>query len=152
MPVINWQKLNNEKMKKKILTGLGALIFLAALILNVSIAKDNNNLVLNKMGSIAVAQDENIGEGSGSSGTDNKFTFNGQSWNTTDTHTFGSQWKPVKNTCTITETSGSYTVGVSVGVVATYTTPTTTVTYSGNYIACVVGNGNCWNGTDCIKS
>jgi hypothetical protein len=55
-------------MKKKILTGLGALIFLTALIFNVSIAKDNNNLVLNKMGSIAVAYDEDISEGSGNSG------------------------------------------------------------------------------------
>jgi hypothetical protein len=33
-----------------------------------------------------------------------EFTFNGQSWNDTDTHTWFSSWKPEIIECTVTET------------------------------------------------
>jgi hypothetical protein len=96
MPVINWQKLNNERMKKKILTGLGTIIFCTALILNVSLAKDNNSLELNKMNTIAVAQDEGIGEGSGGGGSSTDCT-------TTTTILYWYYTNPPDNSCVATE-------------------------------------------------
>jgi len=64
------------------------------------------------------------------------FEFDGTQWNTTDTHLIGSHWCPELRSCTVT-------YGVDAGVV--YTT-----TYTGQGVACVNGNGNCFNGTGCI--
>jgi hypothetical protein len=63
------------------------------------------------------------------------FEFNGTEWNTTDTHLFGSDWKPVLIDCT------GYDKNFWGETIATWT---------GKKIQCQNGNGNCGNGTGCI--
>ena len=58
-----------------------------------------------------------------------EFEFGGQSWNENDTHWVGSNWKPEVVECTGTRGNA---------------------TYWGQMVKCNTGDGNCYDGTDCI--
>ena len=58
-----------------------------------------------------------------------EFEFGGQSWNVNDTHWVGSNWKPEVVECTGTRGNA---------------------TYWGQMVKCNTGDGNCYDGTDCI--
>jgi hypothetical protein len=77
------------------------------------------------------------------------FTFNGQTWNDTDTHWLGTDWRPVVIDCTgssgssasVSLSTRTFTVNASIG---------TSDAWNGKKVQCQGGNGNCWNGTSCI--
>ena len=74
---------------------------------------------------------------SSSSSNNGEFTFGGSHWNTDESNSWGSNWKPVLTECTHTATSGIPPFQVS-------------VTYKGKMVVCQSGNGNCFNGTSCV--
>jgi hypothetical protein len=80
-----------------------------------------------------------------------EFDFNGQSWNTDDTHTFGSNWYPSLHDCHHSSTTGwdfnPSIFGISLG---SWAHSSGTDEYDGEQISCIGGNGDCWNGTSCI--
>jgi len=74
------------------------------------------------------------------------FRFNGQNWDTDD-HWYnnpGGSWMPFLDGCTVSTSTGGGGSAYQMNFIAT-----TTITYNGQYVACVYGHGNCWDGTTC---
>ena len=113
---------------------VGICTILVTLGLNIQYAFNDYGVLKNKLHIEILAQTNSNGNGSNSDGS---FSFNGQGWNTTGDHWFGSDWYPTVTDCTHTTTYGvpPYQVGVS---------------YEGRMVKCTFGNGNCFNGTSCI--
>lgn len=72
--------------------------------------------------------------------------FNGQDWNDGDDSYSGGDWYPAYVSCTLGSSTGG---SVSIGCVGVSWEGSTT-TISGHKIDCQNGDGNCWNGTECI--
>jgi hypothetical protein len=103
-------------MKTKIFLTLEISALIAIIAININIARLNST----KFSSLTLNNIE--------SAFSESFEFDGQTWNDTDTHSYGSRWKPVKINCT--------------GYNYNYQGQPTS-SYSGKMIQCQAGNGNC---------
>ncbi len=116
-------------MKKVFFTGVFALALVA--IVGYGINKNQN---VEQLSDLALQNVEALAQFEGE--------FNNQSWDTNEHWYNYGDWTPDKRKCTVT--SGNWSVGE--GIIYN----TSTVSYEGDMIICINGNGNCFNGTDCI--
>jgi hypothetical protein len=127
--------------KKNFLKIFGLALIVSLAVYNVGLALNINDREDVSLNTVEALADTDGGT------TTTSFEFNNQSWNTTDTHRWGTNWKPVKLEC---QYNDGWSFGVTiVGFGVSFGTSGST--YDGNYISCQDGNGNCWNGTKCIK-
>jgi hypothetical protein len=123
-------------MNKKIMGFLAVLAIAALAAWNVSLGSEKNGLSDVSMTNMEALATE--------------FSFNGQDWNDTDTHWFGSDWKPTMHNCT--GYGGGFSFAVCIAKVClTYTQPDIS-SWEGKEITCTGGDGNCVNGTSCIPN
>lgn len=126
--------------KKEMAIGLSALLLLAGMNFCHALGGygfPNGNLCENVWASTDSGGSSSSTKSSSNKSSSSSFSFDGDNWNTSDTHGIGSDWKPVLTACTHTESVGAppYVVSVS---------------YQGKMVVCQAGNGNCYNGSPCI--
>ena len=114
------------------LLGAASLALLALIVVNIQLGKTEKSTYSN----VSLQEIEAMST---------EFTFNGQNWND-NWHVYnvlGQKWTPLLDGCSMEFDNVPLIVdGVLIGLVKG--------TLYGQQVACVTGNGNCWNGTDCI--
>ena len=121
------------------LLGAASLALLALIVVNIQLGKTEKSTYSN----VSLQDIEAMST---------EFSFNGQDWNDTDTHSVGSFWFPDLHTCEESITThwdfNPTILGNSLGSWGAYTK---TVHIRGYKVTCKNGNGNCTNGTSCIE-
>jgi len=140
-------------MKNRVFNLLTVLAIVAVVFINLKVVNKST-----KYGYLKPEIKKVLAQSSGGSSSGSYFYFNGQYWDN-NYHWYnviGSNWRPEMKECTKKITSSSWDVAVSYKnktgyeVEFDYHSGSYEITYNGEMVICVGGDGNCWNGTDCV--